>query len=97
MSATGNYTGKMYIPYHQGYDDNTEALHRSNAFFDAGLKFYYDMKLCVGVNMQWFAGMKNLFNSFQDDFDKGIGRDPAYVYGPTMPRTFYVGFKIGSL
>lgn len=97
MSATGNYTGKMYIPYHQGYDDNTEALHRSNAFFDAGLKFYYDMKLCAGVNMQWFAGMKNLFNSFQDDFDKGIGRDPAYVYGPTMPRTFYVGFKIGSL
>ncbi len=87
----------MYIPYHQGYDDNTEALHRSNAFFDAGLKFYYDMKLCAGVNMQWFAGMKNLFNSFQDDFDKGIGRDPAYVYGPTMPRTFYVGFKIGSL
>jgi outer membrane receptor for ferrienterochelin and colicins len=97
MSATGNYTGKMYIPYHQGYDDNTEALHRSNAFFDAGLKFYYDIKLCAGVNMQWYAGVKNLFNSFQDDFDKGIDRDPAYVYGPTMPRTFYVGFKICSL
>ena len=97
MSATGNYTGKMYIPYHQGYDDNSEVLHRSNSFFDAGLKIYYDMKLCKGVNMQWFAGMKNLLNSFQDDFDKGIDRDPAYIYGPALPRTLYVGFKIGSL
>ena len=97
MSATGNYTGEMYIPYHQGYDDNSEALHRSNVFFDAGLKFYYDMKLCAGVNMQWFAGMKNLFNSYQGDYDKGIDRDPAYIYGPTMPRTIYLGFKIASL
>ena len=65
--------------------------------FKAGLRIYYDMKLCKGVNMQWFAGMKNLLNSFQDDFDKGIDRDPAYIYGPALPRTLYVGFKIGSL
>lgn len=97
MSATGNYTGKMYIPYHQGYDDKSESLHRSDSFFDGGLKCYYDMKLCSGVNMQWFAGMKNIFNSFQNDFDKGINRDPGYVYGPTLPRTFYIGFKISSL
>ncbi len=97
MSATGNYTGKMYVPYHQGYKDNSEALHRSDVFFDAGVKFYYDMKLCTGVNMQWFAGMKNMFNSYQGDFDKGIDRDPAYIYGPTLPRTFYIGFKVASL
>lgn len=96
LSSTGNYTGKMYVPYHQGYDDGSPALLRSKAFFDAGLKFYYDMKLCSGVNMQWFAGMKNIFNSFQSDFDKGIDRDPAYIYGPALPRTLYVGFKIGS-
>lgn len=97
LSATGNYTGKMYVPYHLGYEDDSEALHRSKTFFDSGLKCYYDMKLCNGVNMQWFAGMKNVFNSYQKDFDKGIDRDPAYVYGPALPRTFYIGFKIGSL
>lgn len=97
VSATGNYTGKMYVPYHQGYEDGSEALHRSNSFFDAGLKLHYTTKLCGGVNIQWFAGMKNMFNSFQNDFDKGIDRDPAYIYGPTLPRTVNIGFKIASL
>lgn len=35
-------------------------------------------------------------NSFQSDFDKSIDRGPAYIYGPALPRTLYVGFKIGS-
>lgn len=96
LSATGNYTGKMYVPYHVGYEDGSEAMHRSKAFFDAGLKFYYDMPIGKSLNMQWFAGMKNIFNSFQDDFDKGIDRDPAYIYGPTLPRTVFIGFKIGN-
>jgi outer membrane receptor for ferrienterochelin and colicins len=41
-------------------------------------------------------GVKNILNSFQNDFDLGIDRDPAYIYGPTMPRTIYFGVKIGN-
>jgi outer membrane receptor for ferrienterochelin and colicins len=46
--------------------------------------------------MEVNAGIKNIFNSFQNDFDKGIDRDPGYVYGPTSPRTIYFGVKFGS-
>jgi outer membrane receptor for ferrienterochelin and colicins len=43
------------------------------------------------------GGVKNIFNSYQEDFDTGIDRDPSYVYGPLSPRTIYFGIKIGSL
>jgi len=47
--------------------------------------------------MEWNAGVKNIFNSYQSDFDSGIDRDPAYIYGPNTPRTIYFGIRIGSL
>jgi len=36
-----------------------------------------------------------MFNAFQDDFDTGAGRDSAYTYGPTAPRSFFAGVKLG--
>ena len=39
-------------------------------------------------------GVQNIFNSFQKDLDKGEFRDAGYFYGPTQPRTFFIGFKI---
>ncbi len=39
---------------------------------------------------------KNIFNSYQSDFDMGINRDPGYIYGPGSPRTIYFGLKLGS-
>jgi len=49
-----------------------------------------------GAKLQWFAGIKNVFNSWQSDFDTGIDRDPTYIYGPVSPRTIYFGIKIGN-
>ena len=40
------------------------------------------------------AGIQNIFNSFQRDFDHGADRDSGYIYGPTLPRTFYLGVKL---
>ncbi|NRA49207.1 MAG: TonB-dependent receptor, partial [Phaeodactylibacter sp.] len=40
-----------------------------------------------------FAGVQNLFNSFQNDFDIGADRDAGYVYGPVRPRTIFAGVK----
>jgi outer membrane receptor for ferrienterochelin and colicins len=37
--------------------------------------------------------VKNLFDSYQDDFDTGPDRDSGYIYGPMMPRNFFVGLK----
>jgi outer membrane receptor for ferrienterochelin and colicins len=41
--------------------------------------------------------VKNIFNSWQRDFDRGIDRDPAYIYGPAYPRSVYLGVKFGNL
>lgn len=99
ISFTGNYTGKMLVPYFGPEIPDPEAgeLRKSKSFFDGGIKFHYDMKLTKSVSVQWFAGMKNIFNSYQNDYDKGVDRDPSYIYGPSLPRTVFLGFKIGNL
>ena len=38
------------------------------------------------------AGVSNIFNSYQNDFDTGRLRDSGYVYGPSLPRCVNVGF-----
>ncbi len=92
-SVSGNYTGKMLNPY---FGVEMEELRESDPFFDFGSKISYTTKL-NGASIQFYTGVKNIFNSYQDDFDSGIDRDPGYVYGPGLPRTIYVGFKIGNL
>jgi outer membrane receptor for ferrienterochelin and colicins len=98
ISFTGNYTGSMLVPYFGPKLENPDEgqLNTSPLFFDAGLKFSYDVKLSESVKMQMNAGVKNIFNSYQEDFDSGIDRDPAYIYGPVSPRTIYFGLKFGS-
>jgi outer membrane receptor for ferrienterochelin and colicins len=71
-------------------------LRESNPFYDAGAKISYTVKL-NGAKLQLFAGMKNIFNSYQNDFDYGIERDPGYMYGPMQPRTIYFGLRFGNL
>lgn len=98
VSATGNYTGSMLIPYFGTQLENPDVgeLRTSQSFYDAGLKVRYTVRL-NGAKLRVFAGVKNIFNAYQDDFDYGIDRDPGYVYGPMESRTFYVGLKIGNL
>jgi len=91
ISFTGNYTGPMLVPH------NDEVLVESDSFFDAGLKLSYDFKLTDVVKMQLNGGIKNIFNSYQDDLDTGIDRDPGYIYGPLTPRTIYLGLKFGNI
>ncbi len=97
LSVTGNYTGSMLVPYFgTETDPETGELRISDDFFDLGLKLKYNIKL-NGATLQWFGGAKNIFNAYQADFDRGIDRDPAYMYGPVSPRTVYFGIKIGNL
>ncbi len=95
-SFTGNYTGPMLVPYFGPRLENPEQgqLNQSNSFFDAGIKLTYDIPVTEVVNLQLSGGIKNLFNSYQSDFDSGINRDPAYIYGPLTPRSFFFGLKI---
>ncbi len=93
FSVSGVYTGSMLVPHMAGYipEDRTET---TSAFFDANFKLAYDFKLTGGVTLQVFGGMKNIFNSYQSDFDQGPDRDSGYMYGPIMPRSYFGGLKV---
>ena len=44
--------------------------------------------------MQLNTGIQNLFNAYQSDFDQGWERDSGYIYGPSLPRSWFVGAKL---
>jgi outer membrane receptor for ferrienterochelin and colicins len=96
ITLTENYTGEMLVPYFgtNTADIETGELRTSDIFFDTGIKICYEVRI-KDLNMNIFTGVKNIFNSYQNDFDIGVNRDPAYVYGPIQPRTFYFGVKFG--
>ncbi len=89
-SLFGNYTGRMLVPHSAGYieaDCNELTPH----FWDMGLRLAYNIQLTGAINLEVFGGIKNIFDSFQDDIDCGPFRDSVYVYGPMMPRTYFLG------
>ena len=63
-------------------------------FFDLNLKLNYTFVLNDHIKLQLNGGVQNLFNAFQKDLDKGGFRDSGYFYGPTQPRTYFIGVKI---
>jgi len=97
LSASFNYTGKMLVPYFgPNTDPDTGELRKSDPFFDLGLKISHTIKI-NGASVQLYVGMKNIFNSYQSDFDSGVNRDPSYIYGPVSPRTIYLGIRFGNM
>ena len=91
-SLFGNYTGPMLVQHNAGYiAQDTERL--TPSFWDMGLRMAYGFRLTDFIGMELSAGVKNLFDAFQDDLDYGPAKDSVYIYGPTQPRTFFVGLK----
>ena len=56
-------------------------------------KIAYDFDF-QGFCLQLNAGVQNIFNSYQKDFDKGASRDSGYIYGPGAPRSYFAGVKL---
>jgi len=96
--AAGKLTGPMEVP-HVVSDSITGDLLRnelkaSDYFFAVDLGASYTWKLKGHTRLTAEVGIKNVFNDFQDDLDKGPFRDASYVYGPRSPRTVYVGLAL---
>ncbi|MCK5782248.1 MAG: TonB-dependent receptor [Flavobacteriales bacterium] len=89
-SVTGIYTGRMLV----ANQTNLE-LRDTPSFFELGVKLSYDLHINKSLKFQLSTGVQNLLNSYQSDFEIGADRDAGYIYGPSQPRTFYVGAKIG--
>ena len=93
LSLTGTYTGSMIVPHYAGYIEN-DRMETTPDFIDLNLKAAYTFVLHDHINLEINAGVQNILDSFQGDLDKGEFRDSGYFYGPTQPRTFFVGIKI---
>lgn len=92
LSLTGTYTGKMLLQHFAGFVD-TDREEVSKPFFDLNFKIAYGIKLKDNMILELSLGMKNIFNSYQKDFDKGELRDAGYIYGPVLPRSLFAGIK----
>ncbi|RHJ95064.1 TonB-dependent receptor [Parabacteroides bouchesdurhonensis] len=92
-SLTGTYTGSMLVQHLAGYipEDREET---TPDFFDMNLKIAYDIPVYNVVTLQINAGVQNMFQAYQNDFDQGKDRDSKYIYGPGTPRSYFVGCKI---
>ena len=98
-AVSGIYTGSMLIPHYglpgdAGTPDN-DILFESPGFLETTLKLSYIFNVQrLDSSVELFGGAGNVFDQYQDDFDRGKNRDSNYVYGPAKPRNFFIGLKI---
>ena len=89
------YTGRMYAQHFAGFIAE-DRLVTTNDFYEINLKSSYTFVVKEKLHLQLSGGIQNLFNQYQKDFDLGVNRDANYIYGPSRPRTIFIGLKIGT-
>jgi outer membrane receptor for ferrienterochelin and colicins len=95
VDVTGSYTGSMIAPRvisDSGFID----LIDTESFLDMTTKLTYHFDPVEDFHVELSGGVQNIFNSYQDDFDRGATRDSDFIYGPNRPRTFFIGLKFGD-
>lgn len=96
IDFTGTYTGSMIVPRVVGANGSPDLL-ESNPFLDANLKLSYHLDVSGDFHVELSGGARNIFNSFQPEFDAGPERDSDFIYGPAAPRSVFFSVKIGNL
>ena len=100
MNANINYvyTGKMKIPHFAGAPNQLiDEIFTSNSYSELSAKMGYTFQMKqMQTAIEIYGGVKNIFNSYQDNFDVGKNRDSNFVFGPSLPRTVYIGIKLMS-
>ncbi len=92
LDLSGYYTGPMLVPHYAGYIE-MDLLKETDPFFDCSIKLAWNIGKSPDVSLS--IGIQNIFDSYQDDFDKGENRDAGYMYGPFRPFTTVLGIKLG--
>jgi outer membrane receptor for ferrienterochelin and colicins len=95
INLSGVATGKMDVPHMIDPETGQTVMKTSSPFMEVNIRLSYHQVIKGDTHLEFIAGMQNIFNSFQNDFDRGPLRDASYVYGPSRPRTLFVGMKFG--
>lgn len=97
IDASAVISGSMYVPHFAGgiLPDGTEnmenRLRETPSFVEFNGKISYILSSFPFIEIG--LGMHNILNNFQKDKDRGVTRDPYYIYGPVRPRTTYLELK----
>lgn len=93
IDLNGKLTGPMLVQHFAGViPEDREVM--TPWFFDMGAKIAYEIPLYRLYTLEINAGVKNIFNAYQRDFDSGVERDAGYIYGPSLPRTYFFGLNL---
>ena len=84
----------MTVQHLVGSGTDVDLAVRTQSFFDASVKLAYCFKIFKKVDIDMTAGVSNIFNSYQRDFDTGSLRDSGYMYGPALPRCLTCGVSL---
>ncbi|MEL7248694.1 MAG: TonB-dependent receptor [Bacteroidota bacterium] len=96
IDLTGTYTGSMVVPRVVGANGSPDLLD-ADPFFDVNLKASYHFDVADDFHLELSGGVRNLFDSYQPEFDSGPERDSDFIYGPAAPRSVFISVKIGNL
>lgn len=97
ISANITYTGKMELAHFagEGTRQTTDEYFTSPTFIDMGLRVGHTFELSnIETGLELFGGVKNIFDAYQNDFDTRKNRDSNYIYGPSLPRTIFIGIRV---
>ncbi|MDE5707959.1 MAG: TonB-dependent receptor [Alistipes sp.] len=94
VDLTGNCTGEMLVQHMAGSGIDRDTAVTTPRFCDMNARISYDLRIYKEITLQLYGGVQNLFNAYQKDFDQGADRDSGYVYGPSLPRSWFVGVKL---
>ena len=92
--VTGTCTGEMLVQHMAGSGVERDVAVTTPAFCNVNLRLAYDLRVYKEITLQLYGGVQNLFNAYQKDFDKGVDRDSGYIYGPSLPRSWFIGAKV---
>lgn len=92
---SGIFTGPMWVPHLAGAPGVTEDRLTRSPFF-ADIQFSvsrnWSIKNIQGA-LTWVIGVRNVLNAYQNDLDTGPDRDSNFVYGPALPRSFFMTLR----
>jgi outer membrane receptor for ferrienterochelin and colicins len=100
ISTNITYTGPMLLAHFggEGTGQEIDEYFTSSDFYDVGMRIGHTIELEeTNTGLEIFGGVKNILNSYQDNFDISKNRDSNFIYGPSLPRTAYLGIRLKSL
>jgi outer membrane receptor for ferrienterochelin and colicins len=92
--AAMEVTGPMLAPLY-GPEGQPQEVRRTPWFFDLSLHLRAQEIVGESYAITPLLGIRNVFNSYQRDLQRGAARDAGYVYGPSLPRSVYAGVQVG--